>query len=80
MARQLRDALQLHEKRRKLGHEQSEETNVLLRNNIYILRNFNYSTQYSISAYTSNGVLLDGLIDETIISAVTYQLHLHKSI
>ena len=47
---------------------------------IYILRNFNYSTRYSISAYTSNGVLLDGLIDETIISAVTYQLHLHKSI
>ena len=47
---------------------------------ICILRNFNYSTRYSISAYTSNGVLLDGLIDETIISAVTYQLHLHKSI
>ena len=47
---------------------------------IYILRNFNCSTRYSISAYTSNGVLLDGLIDETIISAVTYQLHLHKSI
>ena len=47
---------------------------------ICILRNFNYSTRYSISAYTSNGVFLDGLIDETIISAVTYQLHLHKSI
>ena len=47
---------------------------------IYILRNFNYSIRYSISAYTSNGVLRDGLIDKTIISAVRYQLHLHKSI
>ena len=33
-----------------------------------------------VPIYTSNGVLLDGLIDETIISAVTYQLHLYKSI
>ena len=45
MARQLRDALQLHEKRRKFGHEQSEETNVLLRNNIYSPQ---FQLQYTI--------------------------------
>ena len=45
MARQLRDALQLHEKRRKFGHEQSEETNVFLRNNIYSLQ---FQLKYTI--------------------------------
>ena len=45
MARQLWDALQLHEKRRKFGHEQSEETNVLLRNNMYSPQ---FQLQYTI--------------------------------